>query len=678
MKRIAVFAGTSEGRILAEHLAKQNREVYISVATDYGAKILPQEGLHIQCGRMDRQKMHLWLGEIRPDVVVDATHPFAVEVSENIRQVCDELGMPMHRLLRDLSEQTDETNCFEVDSVTEAAQLAQQLCGNIFLTIGSKQLREFTGQISDFSRIYARVLSTRESVEICEQIGLQGKQLICMQGPFSEELNLAMYQSTDARILVTKESGSRGGFSEKVAAAAKLGMKVIIIRRPDETGASLQSLCHKLGVPEMDAGASSDSRTRTVYLIGIGMGSQLKMTIEAHRALEQAQVIIGAGRMRKVVAGFSAPFIEEYRADHILDYLEENRSPRKIAVALSGDVGFYSAAASLQEKLEAAGYEVVRICGISSVVEFAAKVNLPWQELHLVSNHGRECHLLAQIKTHFRTFALLSDGTELPDIYQELLDRRMDVKIYLGFDLGYESQQIVIGTVSELAGQKLPKHDLCVAIFENPDYDRTVTGNLSDASFARAERVPMTKEEVRSIVLSKLRLQTDAIVYDIGAGTGAVTMDLAKYVTTGKIYAIEKKPEALEVLRQNARTHAGEQVRIVEGTAPEALEDLESPTHAFIGGSSGHLKEIVQLLLEKNPGIRIVADAITLETVAECNALLKELPVRDIDICSLQVSKAKAVGDYALMTAQNPIYIFTFTGAGHEISETGDRGTKKR
>ena len=127
MKRIAVFAGTSEGRILAEHLAKQNREVYISVATDYGAKILPQEGLHIQCGRMDRQKMHMWLGEIRPDVVVDATHPFAVEVSENIRQVCDELGMPMHRLLRDLSEQTDETNCFEVDSVTEAAQPAPQL-----------------------------------------------------------------------------------------------------------------------------------------------------------------------------------------------------------------------------------------------------------------------------------------------------------------------------------------------------------------------------------------------------------------------------------------------------------------------------------------------------------------------------------------------------------------------
>ena len=187
------------------------------------------------------------------------------------------------------------------------------------------------------------------------------------------------------------------------------------------------------------------------------------------------------------------------------------------------------------------------------------------------------------------------------------------------------------------------------------------TGNLPDAAFERGA-VPLSKEEIRAVALSKLRLTADALCYDIGAGTGGMTMDIARYVPDGTVIAFEKNAEACELIRANAERLSSGQVTVVQGRAPEILEGYETPTHAFIGGSGGRLLEIVELLLEKNPCIRIVIDAVTLETISEANALLKTFPVKDVDIVSVAVAKAKTAGAYHLMESMNPVYIFSFTG----------------
>ena len=152
------------------------------------------------------------------------------------------------------------------------------------------------------------------------------------------------------------------------------------------------------------------------------------------------------------------------------------------------------------------------------------------------------------------------------------------------------------------------------------------------------------------------------MIYDVGAGTGSVSIEMALRAVDGRVYAVEKKPEAVELLRKNKKKFGTDNLKILEGPAPEILADLPAPTHAFIGGSSGNLMEILEVILKKNPKARIVINAIALETVAEAMRCIRTLPVTDVDIVTLAAGKSKEVGSYHMMMGQNPVYIFSFTG----------------
>ena len=184
---------------------------------------------------------------------------------------------------------------------------------------------------------------------------------------------------------------------------------------------------------------------------------------------------------------------------------------------------------------------------------------------------------------------------------------------------------------------------------------------IKDEAFIR-DKVPMTKEEIRCVSLAKLGLEEDSVCYDVGAGTGSVSVEMALRCIHGTVFAIEKKPLAVSLLEENKKKFAVDNLKIIEGEAPEAMEALEMPTHAFIGGSSGNMKAILQMLLEKNPNIKIVINCIALETVAETMKALKELPFTDVEVVQMNVSRAKAVGPYHLMMGENPITIFSCKG----------------
>lgn len=718
-KRIVVFAGTTEGRLLAERLAASGVEVTACVATEYGEKLMrSQSCLQVHSGRMDEEEMADFLQQKMPHLVVDATHPYAQVVSETVKKVCEELHMEYVRLLRPAGAALPaDERIHIVEDAKAAAELAEQMSGNIFLTTGSKELVVFVETISDFSRLYARVLSTEETFEICRELGFEGKQLICMQGPFSEELNRTMYAHVDAKILVTKESGDIGGFSDKVQAALSMGMQCIVIQRPKEQGLNYEQVCERLGVlrevvgstvseaPGAEIGSpavnmpgieNDNSTDGTLTLVGIGMGTPEQMTLEAQHALEQAQVIFGAKRMLEAVREFPAEKVCEYRREQIAAYLCEHPQLTRAAVVFSGDVGFYSGADSFGECLNCGekNWNVRRIAGISSVNYFAAKLGVAWQDVKLCSVHGRNVNLLKQIMQNSKVFSLLNGGEQLAELAGQLHNNGLDhVRLSVGYDLGYETEEIWRGSISEFLNRPV-RRGLCVSMFENVQYSkpmeadivlsqkndahantgnailqkshaRLTTGNLPDATFERGA-VPLTKEEIRAVALSKLRLTADAVCYDIGAGTGGMTMDIAHFVPEGKVYAFERKDEACDLIRTNAQKFHAKNVQVVQGSAPEILEGYEMPTHAFIGGSGGRLREIVEVLLKKNPCMRIVIDAITLETVGEANELLKTLAVKDVDIVSITVAKAKSAGAYHLMESMNPVYTFSFTGAGYD------------
>ena len=189
---------------------------------------------------------------------------------------------------------------------------------------------------------------------------------------------------------------------------------------------------------------------------------------------------------------------------------------------------------------------------------------------------------------------------------------------------------------------------------------------ISDGEFLRG-KAPMTKEEVRTVSLSKLRLSEDSVCYDVGAGTGSVSVEMALRAWMGQVYAIEKKEDALALLKENKKKFAVDNLVIIPGVAPEAMTELPAPTHAFIGGSSGNMQDIINLLLEKNPKVRIVINCITLETVTEAMNAIRDFGLEDVDIVQLAAARSKSIGRYHMMMGENPIYIISCSGRGEEI-----------
>lgn len=187
---------------------------------------------------------------------------------------------------------------------------------------------------------------------------------------------------------------------------------------------------------------------------------------------------------------------------------------------------------------------------------------------------------------------------------------------------------------------------------------------MRDEQFIRGN-VPMTKSEVRAVALSKLELLENSVLLDIGAGTGSVSVEAARIVTRGLIYAVECQEEAAALIEENKQKFGAWQIQIIRGKAPQALEQvkhgMELPTHAFIGGTSGNLKQIVKNLLIINPRIRIVINVIALETLGQAMECCKELDLEAEVVC-MQVSRAKKAGSYHLMQGQNPVYIISFGG----------------
>ena len=225
--------------------------------------------------------------------------------------------------------------------------------------------------------------------------------------------------------------------------------------------------------------------------------------------------------------------------------------------------------------------------------------------------------------------------------------------------MSYEEEKILSGKLYEMKAEDF--EGLCAVLVENPSYCKAAGMHLKDEEFLRG-KVPMTKSEVRSVSIAELELTEDAIAYDIGAGTGSVSIEIARAGEQIRVYAIEKNPEGVKLIDQNRKKFRTDRVRIIEGLAPHAMEDLEAPTHAFIGGSSGNLREIVRLLQKKNPDVRIVINAISLETVSEVMGLVEEGILPDAEILQVSAARSKVLGRYHMMMGQNPVYIISAGG----------------
>lgn len=532
MCKIWIFGGTTEGRLLAEYCSREKIEAWVSVASEYGEELLQEELMesgnagnpdlnHNTClakknlktvqassvikvlrGRMDRYQMEEFIRNQGIHLVIDATHPHARLVSEEIQEACGRTGVRLERCLRAEGEQNKARDWVEVDSIQEAVSFLSSVSGVIFATTGSKEL-EALCQIPDYQkRVYARVLPTSNVLKKCEKLGITGSHLIAMQGPFSTEMNTLFLRQTKAEWLLTKDSGRAGGFQEKVEAARENGTRVVVIRRPEENGISLEEAMEVL--KKADEGKVGELKTHLI-LAGIGMGQPSQMTGEVLRAIRESDALIGAGRMLESAERAlqndlliskegkaenrqeSAAAVEKerkcykaYLPDDVIQIVSEHPEWKRAVILYSGDTGFFSGASRMAERLREAGYPFTVYPGTSCVSYLAARLGTHWEDAAIYSAHGRELSVDRVMKRLCdpeepakRAFILMGGKNGAGQFCERLTQAGYgNVQVTVGENLSYPEEQIRSGTAEEM--KKLEFADLSLMLLEVTDEIKNV------------------------------------------------------------------------------------------------------------------------------------------------------------------------------------------------------------
>lgn len=695
MKKVLVFAGTTEGRELAELLADSNIKCSVCVATDYALELMNDKRLDVHCGRLTEEEMEVLMRDGKFDVVVDATHPYAQIVSQNVRQAADKESISLIRLRR--STESAEEGFVSFKTHEECSAWLSFQTGNILLTTGSKDLGSYAKNETIKNRLFVRVLPGEESIRLCTANGITGRQIIAMQGPFSAQMNECILREYSIDWMVTKISGHAGGFEEKVEAAKKAGVGVCAILPPSEnvcqteiSGDERKSsmyICENVydTAKKLELLLKEDilsKRSRKIILSGIGMGNTDGMTREAYHAFEEAEVIFGAERMLENLPGkgIKVPY---YRANDIISYLIEHPQYTKVAAAFSGDSGFYSGAQSMKKALEEANEkgilksETTILPGISSVSALAARLGVSWNDAVLASIHGRRTNVVNLVRKNTKVFLLLSGKNDFEMLVNKFREAGINhVKISAGYRLSYPDEKLFTFYLDEFETKLFDLQEgVYTCLIENEDCEEQIlTPGIDDEIFSRT-KVPMTKNEVRVLSISRLELTKNAVVYDVGSGTGSVSIECARLSPDIFVFAIEQKEEAANLTKENAvRLGLSDQIVVINKKAPEGFEELPTPTHVFIGGSSGALSDILSAIQKKlivkentkgktdkaSKGVRVVINAVSLETIAQITKLIQTYPVKHVQLTQIQASRAHKLGSYNLMQAQNPVLIASF------------------
>ena len=400
------------------------------------------------------------------------------------------------------------------------------------------------------------------------------------------------------------------------------------------------------------------SQKLRVNIVGIGPGNPDLLTGEARQAIAASNILLGDKRMLSAFADSSKTVYDTIKTSAIAE-VAAKADPAKdvLAVLVSGDVGFFSLAKTISGKLP--DCECVRYCGISSLVYFASKLQLSWDDAKIVSMHGRDQNLVAAVAQNKKVFSLTGGDHSPQALCKQLCEHGLgQVLVYVGENLSYPEEKITQGTAEEISALSFPSLSVMMLLNDEANcFEPTVHG-LADDLFMRS-KVPMTKQEVRSVSMSKLMPKATDVIYDIGAGTGSCSVELALIAKQGKVWAFERNPVAVELLGKNKELFGLTNLDVIAGEALENIKTMPAPDCVFVGGSGGDLCEMLDVIYAKNGKCRIVINAITVETLAQVAAYYKEHPDYSLEIVNVFVARSKKLGSYNLMMAQNPVYVMT-------------------
>ena len=386
-----------------------------------------------------------------------------------------------------------------------------------------------------------------------------------------------------------------------------------------------------------------------VYIIGTGADGKNTLTKQAALAIEQADLLIGSSRMLKPYENSGKRLVNCYRPEEISETLK-NDDAKTAAVLMSGDCGFFSGTKKLLPYLD--GFEIIP--GISSAAYFFARSGLSYENTKFVSLHGKNANIAINVLMNETCFFILGSEGDAAMVCERLCEYGLgDVKVHIGENLGYENEKITVCPAKDAKNIKTDK--LSVLLTENEKPLSCIPSGIKDSGFVRAE-IPMTKAEIRCTSVATLDICKDSVCWDIGCGSGSVSVEMAFRCPDGRVYAFDKKSAAVSLTKDNAKKFGCDNITVKEGSCPEILVDALPPQKVFIGGSSGELPAIFDIIYKKSPTAEIVVTAVSLETLqqaAECF----EKHGRECTITQVAVTRTRKVGSHTMFDAQNPVFI---------------------
>lgn len=413
-------------------------------------------------------------------------------------------------------------------------------------------------------------------------------------------------------------------------------------------------------------------------IIGIGPGSAEYFMPAARNRMREAHTVIAARRilpmLREVCGAVETEFLPMGKIKDTLEMIDGLlREEKEVALIVSGDPLMYSLYKTILNQEISADWEMEVIPGIGSMQMLGAAFGETMEDARLVSVHGRSRtpgSVALCVTENPKVFFLCSKEQGPAWLSQIMLDYHLDdVEVFAGANLSYEDQILESGSPAEMAKKEFPS--LCVAMIKNP-HPRPVTRPcfLSDEDFERG-RTPMTKEEIRVLILHKMKIHPDDVIWDIGAGTGSVSVECARQAPFGQVHSVERDEAAVHLIEKNRDKFELDNLFIYQGDAAERTTDLPVPDKVFIGGSGGKLGEIMKNIAAFDREIRVTVSAVTLETIAEAGEILGNYDA-DYDVIQATVGRGRKIGSYHIMDTNNPVMIFTATihgSGGQKIHE---------
>lgn len=670
---LVVFAGNKLANDFIAFSLNANCNVTAITATNEGALCLEHSGtflenhgkLHVIVGRKDSKEIAILLQELNEketiDCVIDATHTYATLAKNNIEFACDTVHLPLYKLSRGTQEVLYDTDCIVVSSAKEASSICNKIAGNIFCAVGTKDIEAFCDVVDYKKRVFLRILPSETSLQHALNLGYDFHNIIAMTGSFSFELNTAMFDSTNAKVLVTKDGGIIGGIKEKLLAAKAKDMQIIVIAPPKNDSTtklySLENLCKTLGI----------KTSRHCIMISCNTGLIPFLSLQAISAIKASPLVISSMRLHD---NFLPLFSQKSKvfvvASDIVDCLEKEENIAKNMIAppvilFSGDTGFFSGASNIRTKLLEKNWTVDCIAGTPIIATFAAILGKNWQKWHIVSVHENAKCAALEITRHEATF-FLCGVMNSHDIIDDLLRHGVtNALISVGQNLGTKDEYIKQFLIDDYSNNLPISHLECVLVEQELPTLSQVTFGIDDSEFIRGSYatnkiIPMTKQYTRTAILTALNLHKGEHLWDVGGGTGSVSIEAVLSLKVS-VTTFEKEKASCKIIAQNRKKFGAWGLTIVEGNAPEVFNnEFTKPDAVFIGGSSNNLIEIIQNICKIAPKCRLVISACSLETLSLLQNIASLIKCK-MQVIQLQQNISKLEGERTLLLPASCVFI---------------------